>query len=245
MHAQSNAEFELTLFKETFQTYDIVPKTQGNVGILDLSVYGTGFDDGTAIVCKVNETEAALTIAVSDEELKCEFNATELDPGTYVVSVAKGAEMKTVTSNVEILLVEMTSSDPKDVDITVDMVLPSVVGRHMPSTILVEVTNNEPFSVHAPLVRITGTDRALMTLDETLLGNGFQAFHDSQGFSDSVIIFASGERPGKLSPFEKVVFPVYYIGLSQPWILKIPAFCSKQLLLWQPILLYWIGISTA
>src|SRR5207249_281587 len=59
--------------------------------------------------------------------------------------------------------------------------------------------------------------RPLLTLDQSLLTQGFWTSALPKGFSNSVQIYASGAVAGVLQPGERIRLPVYYAGLQQPW----------------------------
>ena len=62
-----------------------------------------------------------------------------------------------------------------------------------------------------------GSDRPLLTLDQSRVVAGFWTSAVPDGFSHSVQILASGDTPGVLQPGESRRVPVYYAGLLQPW----------------------------
>ena len=61
------------------------------------------------------------------------------------------------------------------------------------------------------------SDRPVLTLDQSLLVQGFWTSAEPDGFSHTISILASGNTPGVLQPGESFRVPVYYAGLQPPW----------------------------
>jgi len=102
------------------------------------------------------------------------------------------------------------------------LIMPSDVGRHTPATFYVEYANTGGVAMQAPLIRLQsadadGSDRPIMTLDQSLVSPGFWTTGMPDGFSTSVQILGNGATPGLLNPGERITVPVYYVGLLQPW----------------------------
>jgi len=97
------------------------------------------------------------------------------------------------------------------------LVVPSAIGRHALATVYVEYANTGELAMPAPLLVLHGTDKALMTLDESRVISGIWTSATPQGFSDRVQMLAVGENPGVLQPGESHRLPVYFVGLEQPW----------------------------
>jgi hypothetical protein len=67
------------------------------------------------------------------------------------------------------------------------------------------------------LLPLHGTDRALLTLDASILVAGFWTSATPKGFNETVQFLGNGATPGVLQPGEIRCVPVYFAGLRQPW----------------------------
>jgi len=102
------------------------------------------------------------------------------------------------------------------------MIMPGGIGRQTTATIYIEYANTGADPIASPLLRLQssdadGSDRPLLTLDETRLAPGFWTQTLAEGFAHSVQLLASGVNPGLLMPGERITMPVYYAGLLTPW----------------------------
>ncbi|MCK6477706.1 MAG: hypothetical protein L6Q35_12850, partial [Phycisphaerales bacterium] len=102
------------------------------------------------------------------------------------------------------------------------LIMPSSVGRRNLATVYVEYANTGTVAMPAPFLRVEsadpdGSDRPVMTLDQSLLGSGFWVDGMPDGFSESLQMLGSGASPGLLLPGERVQVPVYYTGLQKDW----------------------------
>ncbi len=102
------------------------------------------------------------------------------------------------------------------------VILPGALGRHGVATLYVEYANIGTVPIAAPILVLgsedpDNSDRPLLTLDQSLVTQGFWTSAIPDGFANSVQIYASGATPGVLQPGERIRIPVYYAGLQQPW----------------------------
>ncbi|MCB1120520.1 MAG: hypothetical protein KJT03_03145 [Verrucomicrobiae bacterium] len=113
-------------------------------------------------------------------------------------------------------------------DFYVDIISPDVMGYHQLATIFVEFGNRGSAPMQAPLLLVTALQNknpgALMTLDQSLVTQGFWTSAIPKGFSTSVRLLASGKQPGLLLPGEHIRVPVYYAGWLKPWNFSYPPF---------------------
>jgi YD repeat-containing protein len=104
----------------------------------------------------------------------------------------------------------------------IQLVVPSVLGRHATATLYVDYANTGNEAIPAPLLILysddpDGSDRPLMTLDQARVSAGFWTSALPAGFSTSVQFLTTGSTPGVLQPGESGRMPVYFAGLQQPW----------------------------
>ncbi|HXG10972.1 MAG TPA: hypothetical protein VNK04_14525, partial [Gemmataceae bacterium] len=144
-------------------------------------------------------------------QITATFNAGSVPPGTYSVRARRPAGGSAELPGAFQVL---PGGQPR---LETRLVLPSVVGLRQLATIQVEYANTGTVAMPAPLLILRGSDRALLTLKDHRLVDGFWTSAVPDGFSDTVQILGSGVTPGVLQPGERVRVPVYYAGLLQPW----------------------------
>jgi hypothetical protein len=88
------------------------------------------------------------------------------------------------------------------------VIVPALMGQHAPATLYVEYANTCDAAMTAPLLVLHGSDRALLTLDQSRMAQGLWTDAAPDGFSDTVQLLASGTVPGLLQPGERVRVPV-------------------------------------
>ena len=193
---------------------DLTPDRHGDAADAVLTITGAGFDATTQIelVAEDSTVFTAATVEVdSFSQATAIFSAGSVPAGTYTVRarLASGAS----SDLTDAFVIEQGGV----ARLETNLILPRAVGRHGLATIYVEYANVGSLAMPAPLLVLRGSDRALMTLDESLIVKGFWTSALPAGFSDVVQILGNGETSGVLQPGESMKVPVYYAGLLQPW----------------------------
>ncbi len=196
-----------------------------------LTIRGAGFMPGAQVhlVAPAGATYTAQSVGVdSFEQLTAVFNLTAVPAGSYDVRVTlPGGANETLPAAFQVLPAAGTAN------LETRLILPSFMGRHAVATIYVEYANTGTAAMPAPILILQsadpdGSDRPLLTLDQTRLTSGFWSpavasagpapeRNLPDGFAHTVQIYASGVTPGMLLPGEIVRVPIYYVGLLQPW----------------------------
>src|SRR5262249_30715483 len=110
---------------------------------------------------------------------------------------------------------------------------PATLGYHIPDTLYLQYSNTGDLAMPAPIIEVTITQthangttdqKAVMTLDPSLVKQGFWSTTVPAGFSSTIQILGSGATPGVLEPGESVQIPIYYAGWQQPWDFQYPDF---------------------
>ncbi len=104
----------------------------------------------------------------------------------------------------------------------VTLTVPNPIGYHRSSTIYVQYSNVGTAPLPSPLLVLSaiqkGLEGAFLTLDPSLVTNGFVSDTTPAGYSQAVQFLASGATPGVLQPGESVTVPIYYAGwLHTQW----------------------------
>ena len=135
-------------------------------------------------------------------------------PGQYPIMISAGSlyspDYQLTFQNATLTVFDMDA-------ISYNLIVPESVGRHALATLYVEYENTGTLPITSPVLVVYGSEKALMTLDASIVTAGFWTSSKPQGFNDTVEILASGQTPGVLMPGEKGRVPVYYAGLLQPW----------------------------
>jgi RHS repeat-associated protein len=210
-----------------------------------LTLAGAGFDSGTTVVliASNNTVYAASSVEVdSYEQIKATFAAGTVPAGLYSVQASSSDAGSAVITNA---LTIAAAGQPK---LVTDLVVPGVVGYHEASTIYVEYSNLGQAAMPAPLLLLTATQDgtnhlALMTLNASIVNQGFWTSAQPLGFTHSIQILASGATAGVLQPGESFRVPVYYCGWQQD-----PAIYGSALYGWDPShppITFNLGVLTA
>ncbi|NCC59761.1 MAG: DUF11 domain-containing protein, partial [Verrucomicrobiae bacterium] len=135
-------------------------------------------------------------------------------PGQYPILISAGSlyspDYQLTFQNATLTVFDMDA-------ISYNLIVPESVGRHALATLYVEYENTGTLPITSPVLVVYGSEKALMTLDASIVTAGFWTPSKPQGFNDTIEILASGQTPGVLMPGEKGRVPVYYAGLLQPW----------------------------
>ncbi len=184
-----------------------------------LTFTGAGFVAGTTVTLVAIDgitTYAPSGFSIdSFTQITATFPAN-LPAGTYSARVTAGGSSDTLPGAFTLTAGGMAH-------LQTDLVLPSALGRHAPATFYVKYANTGTVAMPAPLLVLSNPndDRPLLTLDQSLVTNGFWISNGTSiipdGFSTSISYLASGKTPGVLQAGESVTVPVYYAGLQQPW----------------------------
>jgi YD repeat-containing protein len=194
----------------------------GNVG-MDLIIKGCGFKSPaqvTLVGLGGAEYAAAEVAVISSYQVTATFPANSLPAGTYSVRVATGAASQDTLSGA---LHVISNGTP---ELKTILSTPGSVGYHQLANITVEYGNTGNAAMPAPLLVLTafqkGQQRALMTLDSSIVGQGLWTSAIPKGFSHSVQILGGGNTPGLLQPGEWQSLKAYYAGWQLPYDFSYP-----------------------
>ena len=223
-----------TLVAQTSEVFltGATPDHYTNTAPATLTLTGAGFISSTAVsLVAQNGTvyQAATASADSLTRITATFAANTVPAGTYSVEVSQPDGSSAELANV------FTMVQGGQANLVTNLIVPSDVGRHEVSTIYVEYSNTGDAAMPAPILVLEGyatpsllagpvivggsfpRTRPSMTLDSSLVTQGFWESSMPEGFSNVIEILASGATPGMLEPGESVKVPVYYAGLTGPW----------------------------
>lgn len=144
------------------------------------------------------------------------FSLAGLTPGMYSVLASEPGGVS------DILVNGFTVTGAGAGQLDIQLVVPSVLGRHATATLYVDYANTGNEAIAAPLLILysddpDGSDRPLMTLDQSRVSAGFWTSAVPAGYSSSLQFVTMGSSPGYLQPGETGRMPVYFVGLQQPW----------------------------
>ena len=175
-----------------------------------LALSGAGFDDTARAFLELGGgiLRTGVVSLVSSSQLLANFDFTGVSSNMYQLAIVQG------TNSASLPIQIVNGGVPK---LVTQLIVPGLVGRHAPSTLIVKYANIGDGPMPAPLLVVHGTENALMTLDATLGAQGLWTANKPAGFSDTIQILASGATPGILQPGETNMVFIYYSGLLQPW----------------------------
>ena len=201
----------------------ISPNRLGNTAPMEVILDGAGFDasNQVALVAGNGTSYSPATLQVqSPTRLFATFAPSSVPAGTYSVRVARpGGDSDLLANAFEAL----PGGEPR---LETDVILPSALGYHVPTTIYVECRNVGEIAMPAPLLVLratqNGREGAYLTLQQANQVPGFWTSAQPSGSGHSVQFLANGTTPGLLQPGETIRVPVYYSGWQQPWDFSYP-----------------------
>jgi RHS repeat-associated protein len=212
--------FTLRAVSSDVHLTSVTPNQYGAVNNATVTVQGAGFVAGTQLALvdgsnNVIATPASLGID-SYTQMTAAFNLAGVPTGQYSVRVTAPSGDSDVIPNAFRVTVSGNAH------LETHLIMPGFMGRHGIATIYVQYANTGSAAMPAPLLLLRssdpdGSDRPLLTLDQSRVTAGFWTSALPDGFSHEIQIFASGATPGVLNPGESFTVPVYYAGLQQPW----------------------------
>jgi RHS repeat-associated protein len=194
---------------------DITPTSHGLGSTCMMTLRGGGFDDTTSVQFLGSDSSKW-----SPREIRVLSSTAmilELDVPTWPVDVYDLVISKAGADPFELEdAFEVTPGVPY---LKTRVVVPSELGYHWPGTIWIEYENTGKSSMPSPLLKLHGSDKAILTLDSSLAGQGLWTDTPPSGAIDTIQVMAkgSGATPGILQPGDCGRIPVYYLGLRQPW----------------------------
>ncbi len=229
-YAPAPSSFTLEATESSVFLTGVTPNRSGTSVDTTLNLSGAGFDS-TATVSLVSGGGTAFSAGTvsfdSPTLLTATFAAGSVPAGVYSAKVSEDGGATTTLANA------ITIDQGGQANFQASVIVPSSMGYHIPGTIYVEYSNTGDVAMPAPLLLLTPTQThadgsvtadAFLTLDPSLVTQGFWTSALPDGFSHTVEILASGSRSGVLQPGESERVPVYYAGWQQPWDLSYPPF---------------------
>jgi RHS repeat-associated protein/uncharacterized repeat protein (TIGR01451 family) len=162
--AAATAGYTLTATQSAALTLSgISPRSGGNAGTVTVEIDGTNFTPSTTATLSLGGhtiTPSAIDYT-SASELFATFNLAGAAPGSYALSVQKGAQSSTAPSPFQVL-----ATNPAAVQVTVSN--PQHVRAGRPATIVISYTNPTANDIVAPLLIISSTNSSTFfsTLDD-------------------------------------------------------------------------------
>ncbi len=213
--------YTLTASVASLALTGVIPDHSGTAADSILTLTGAGFDATTIVslvagggtVYTANQTQLDLPT-----QLSATFTAGSVPAGIYSVVVTQSDGISTTLPSA-FTMVQGGKANFKS-----NLVVPSTLGNHVASTLYLQYSNTGDLPMPAPIIEVTvfqdyyGTtvQKALLTLDSALAGQGFDTNTVIAGFSNTVQILGSGATPGVLEPGESITVPIYWGGWVLP-----------------------------
>ena len=191
----------------------ITPTAQPNFEPTWIAIKGGGFDATTTVefigLDGMSRTPTD-TEFVSSTSLQVLLDLGTWKPDNYRVVVHKGVFTHELSTPFAV------TREPYKLE--TKLIVPSQVGFNIPirQTIWIEYTNSGRIPLPAPLLKLTGSNGARLTDDETLAVPK-RGFGTIPNVSSTVQVMGLGksDMPWLLMPGETNRIPVYYLGLSE------------------------------
>jgi RHS repeat-associated protein len=214
----ATSEFTIRATADQVYLFGSTPDQIGASSDVTMTVTGAGFRPGLVVELVRGATVvAAQSVSVdSFDRATAMFDLTGVAPEVFDVRVrTQGGQSDTLPGALTVTPAGVGRLETR-------IIAPPNLGRHEVATILVGYGNVGNAPIPAPMIQLRSgdpddSDRPILTLDQSLLSQGFWTFNLPEGFSHSVSFLGSGEQPGVLNPGEWKWVPVYYAGLLQPW----------------------------
>jgi RHS repeat-associated protein len=199
----------------------VIPDHHGSAADAVLTLAGAGFDRTS----RVSLVAAGGTVYQGNQtlldlptQLSATFTAGSVPPGIYSVVVMQADGTSATLPNAFTMVPGGRSHFQSN------LVMPSTLGNHTASTLYMQYSNTGDLAMPAPMIEVTifqdyyGTkaQKALLTMDAALAGQGFNTYTVPAGFNNTVQVMASGATPGVLQPGESVTVPIYWGGWLLP-----------------------------
>jgi RHS repeat-associated protein len=228
-YAPNPGPFTLTATEASVYLTGATPDHAGTAADATLTLTGLGFDSTATVslVSSGNTVYPASKVSLDlPTQLTATFAAGTVPAGVYSVKVTEGGNSATLANAFTVVAGGQAVFNTK-------LVVPSSLGYHIASVIHIQYSNTGDVAMPAPLLVLTPTQThsngttttgAFLTLDPSLVTQGFWTSAVPNGFSHTIALLASGATPGVLQPGETVDIPVHYAGWQQPWDFSYPSF---------------------
>jgi RHS repeat-associated protein len=228
--AAPTQDYSLTATVSSLALTSLTPSRLGNAADALLTLAGAGFDSTTTVslVAADGTTYPANQVQLDlPTQLTATFTAGSVPPGVYSVVVTNAQGASATISNA------FTMDQGGAPSFHANLVPPFRLLYHSPATLYLQYSNTGDLAMPAPLIEVTVSQthangvtdqKALLTLDSSLLSEGFTYTTLPPGFSNTIQILASGATPGLLEPGESIQVPIYWAGWEQPWDFSFPNF---------------------
>jgi RHS repeat-associated protein len=215
--ASAPCSYTLESYASSVVVQAVTPVQYGANSNATLTLTGAGFTTGSsvALVASNNTTYSASNVTFDTfTQLAATFNLTGVPQGTYSIRVTNsGGGSGTLSA-------AFTVTAAGQANLQTKLILPSVMGYHIASTLYVEYSNTGTAAMPAPVLLVESSysyEVPLLTLAANLQVSGYWTSSVPQGYSNVAQILASGKTPGLLEPGESVTVPIYYAGMQQPY----------------------------
>ena len=216
------------------------PDYSGNDAPATITLFGAGFNTGTAVELVGSDSTVYPATAVqidSPNQMRAAVALQMMPVGDYWIQVSNPSG---AFADPRGIFRVVTPAGPHFV---AGLVVPSWVGSRAPATLYIEYANLGGAPMPAPLLLLSGTHEPFLGIPERAsvpirgirwsgtrdriatapvgMPSQFVATWTSaqpRGYSHTVQVLASGVTPGLLQPGERYRIPVSYVGLNMPFV---------------------------
>jgi hypothetical protein len=197
------------------EIYSVDPNKGWNASpfAIAVTISGSRFREGAAVLLRregqadVNSVE---TTFVDTATMLATFDLSGVAAGSWDLLVIN-PDLETVSSSFAV-------AEGGSGRLETRLILPSALAANRRAVLWIEYTNVGWGPMLAPLLKLHGSQNALLTVDPSLDGRGLRTYDPPPGLTDTVQVLALGSGPdvGVLNPGDSGQIPVYYRGLTFP-----------------------------
>lgn len=192
------------------------PNKGGNMSSLPLGVQikGARFRSGaTALLRRAGHTEIPAT------EVKVIDTSTIFAKFDLLGAVVGSWTMVVTNPDLDAAIFPFELFEGGNAKFEARLILPEALAFNRRAVLWIEYANSGDGPMPATLLKLHGSQNALLTADKSLDGEGLWTDSPPPGLTDTVQVLAlgSGQDCGILNPGDSGRFPIYYRGLKLPW----------------------------
>ena len=186
---------------------EAIPSSVGNSLAGSVTIHGAGFttSDTVDLVDGASVYPATHVSFISESALVAEFNFPAIPTNMYSLRVAAGTKADALPFSIKRGI---------GAKLEANLIGPSQLGRNTVANLYLEYANIGDAAMPAPLLVLTGSQNALLTMKLDSVVSDFYRCAQPRDAKSTVQILGSGSTPGVLQPGERVRVPIHYLGLE-------------------------------
>jgi len=217
-HIPTPGTYTLSATTSSLFLTSVFPASLANGADATITLTGAGFAPSTIVQLQASDGTAYSPASASVDsftQVTATFAANSVPVGRYSVKLSKADGSSSELTNA------FQFTPGAQPNLVTSLTVPSVVGRHEPSSIEIYYANTGSAAMPAPLLLLTASQTPMFCAPADAQADAGEAFWTSvlpPGWHTNVQILASGQTPGVLQPGESNTVVIDYAGLVKPWL---------------------------